>query len=227
MPEKIKKHKEIVLIVGIGLFLAITAVIGIYQEGDPVNYAQAATTANVTVSATVAQSEELTISAVNADVAINGSTTTVTSTADVNLGALTTGANSIAAQTLTMTTNAGSGYTVNVKYDHELRRTSATTTDIDDHSGTNASPSAFSAPATEAFGYTTEDYSLSAAGDGADRFTGGDWAGFTDSDAEVAYHTGAVNATTTKVGYQAGISGITGAGDDYGCTVTYTMASSF
>jgi len=227
MPEKIKKHKEIAFIIGIGLFLSIAGVIGLYQEGDFVDYAQAGTTSNVTVSATVAQSEELTISAVNAGVAINGSTTTVTSTADVSLGTLSTGANSIAAQTLTMTTNAGSGYTVNVKYDDKLRRQSATTTNIDDHSGTNGSPSAFSAPNTEAFGYTTEDYSLSVAGDGADRFTGGDWAAFTDSDAEVAYHTAPVNATTTKVGYQAGISGTTGAGADYQCIVTYTMASSF
>jgi len=43
----------------------------------------------------------------------------------------------------------------------------------------------------------------------------------------VAYHTGPVAATTTKVGYQAGISVLTPAADDYECTVTYTMTGTF
>ena len=227
MAKTIKRNIDVIIVAGIGLFLlvgAIIGVIGVYEKIS-VDYVSAATTADVVVTATVAQSAELTVSAVNAGVAINGSTTTVTTTADVSLGTITVSTNAIAAHTLTMTTNAGSGYTVNTKYDHKLWRSSATSSDIDDHAGTNGSPSVFpESSSDEDFGYTTEDFTLSGT---ADRFSGGKWAGFTTGDSEIAYHTGPVNATTTKVGYQAGVNGLTAAGTDYTCTVTHTMTASF
>ena len=227
MAKTIKRNIDVIIITGIGLFLLVGAMMGVYERIS-VDYVSAATTADVVVTATVAQSAELTVSAVNSGVAINGSTTTVTTTADVAFGTLVAATNAIAAHTLTMTTNAGSGYTVNTTYNNKLWRTGATSSDIDDHAGTNGSPSAFpESTSDEDFGYTTEDFSLSVAGDGADRFTGGDWAGFTTGSSEIAYHDAPVNATTTKVGYQAGITGLTAAGTDYQCTVTHTMTPSF
>ena len=226
MAKIIKKNLDIVLIFGIGLFFVIVGMLGIDKLIPFPTSVQAATSAQVAVSATVAQSEELTVTLVNSGVAVNGATTNATTTGStVPLGTLSTGANTIAAHTLTMTTNAGSGYTVNTKYDHKLWSAAATSTkDIDDFSGSNASPAVFSGAGTEAFGYTTEDFSLSGT---PDRFSGGKWAAFEATNREVAYHTGPVNATTTKIGYQAGISGITPAATDYGCTVTYTMTSTF
>jgi len=227
MAKIIKKNLDIVLIFGIGLFLVIVGMLGIDKLIPFPTSVQAATSAQVAVSATVAQSEELTVTLVNSGVTVNGATTNATTTdTTVPLGTLSTGANTIAAHTLTMTTNAVGGYTVNTKYDHKLWSATATSTkDIDDFSGSNASPAVFSGAGVEAFGYTTEDYSL---GTGtASRFQGGKWAAFTASDLEVAYNTGPVNATTTKIGYQAGISAITPAATDYGCTVTYTMTSTF
>jgi hypothetical protein len=226
MAKTIKRNIDLIIVVGIGLFLLVGAMINVYEKIS-VDYVSAATSADITVSATVAESEELTVTLVGSGVAINESTTTV-ATPDgthVNFGTLSTVANTIAAHTLTMTTNASSGYTVYIKYNHKLYRTASSSQDIDDlATHTNASPGSFSAANTEAFGYTTEDFTLAGT---AARFSGGKWAAFDTSDYEVAYHTGQVSATTTKIGYQAGISGSTTAGTDYGCLVTYTMTSSF
>ncbi|MEO6728872.1 MAG: hypothetical protein ABIM99_03030, partial [Candidatus Dojkabacteria bacterium] len=87
-----------------------------------------------------------------------------------------------------------------------------------DFTGTNATPTAFSAAGTPAFGYTTADATL---GTGtAGRFTGGNWAAFTTSPLEVVYSAVAA-AETIRVGYQAGISTTTPAGS-YLTTVIYT-----
>ena len=228
MSKIIKKNIDIIIISGIGLVLLIGGLISVYEK-VAVDYVNAAgTTSNVAVTATVAQSEELSVSAVGSSEAINGTSTTIATSDGDNLplGTLTTAGNTVAAHTLTMTTNASSGYTVCIEYNNKLRRTSSTTQDIDDlatHS--NAVPGTFSSPGTEAFGYTTEDFTLGTGTPG--RFSSDKWAPFTDSPLEVAYHNSYVNATTTKIGYQAGISTDTVAGSDYTCQITYTMTSSF
>lgn len=224
MIKIIGKNWDIALVFGIGLFVFVFAMLG--QEVSFSNPALASTSSDITVSATVAQSESLTVTSMNAGVTVNGTTTNGTSTnSTVPFGTLTTANNTVIGQTLTMTTNAGSGYTVTTKYDHKLRSTASTTKDIDDFTGSNASPAVFSVAGVEAFGYTTEDITLGTGS--ANRFSGGKWAAFTASDLEVAYHSGPVNATTTAVGYAAGISNLTAAASDYGCTVTYTMTSTF
>ena len=91
---------------------------------------------------------------------------------------------------------------------------------IDDEIGTNASPDTIDA--AEVFGYTTDDSSLSATGDGADRFTNpvNQWAGFTTSPLEITYNAGPASSETTRTGYQVGILGVTEAGT-YTTTVIY------
>ena len=200
----------------------------IYGAPDIGAYEYQPLEAGVTVSATVAETAELMVYGTTTGVSINGATTSiVTTTSTVPLGQLSTFENSVGAQILNMSTNAGGGYTVTIKYDHKLWSSSNTSTDIDDHTGSNATPTVFSSYGTEAFGYTTEDFSLSDAGEGPSRFSGGKWAGFSTDAYEVAYHTGPVSATTTKIGFQAGISVLTPAADDYGCQVTYTMTGTF
>ena len=227
MSKFIKANIDIILVSGIGIILLISGMISVCNK-IAVDYVSAATTANVAVTATVAQSEELTVGAVGSSQSVNGETTTVATTdgANLPLGTISVSSNTVAAHDLTMTTNASSGYTVYVKYDHELRRTSSTTQDIDDlATHTNATPGSFSGAGTEAFGYTTEDFTL---GTGTpNRFSSDKWAAFTTGDLEVAYHDSYVSATTTRIGYQAGISTETIAGTDYGCQITYTMTSSF
>lgn len=156
---------------------------------------------------------------------VNGATTTVTTTdGTIPFGTVTTSVSGIAAHDLTVTTNAGSGYTVAIRYTGKPTSGAA---DIDDHTGTNASPTTMSA-GTEAFGYTTNDATL---GTGtADRFTssgGNKWAAFTTSNAEVAYSSAAVSSQTTRVGYQVGISGTTPAGAYGSSTVIVTATPAY
>lgn len=180
------------------------------------------------VSLTVDPSISFTVNTVASSQTVNGATTTVASTATtIPLGTVTTSANAIAAHDLTVTTNAGSGYTIYARY------TASPTYDgdktiSDGITGTNASPASFTSPATEAFGYTTNDSTLTATGDGAARFTdtGNEWAKFTTSNAEVAYSSAAVSSQTTRTGYQVGIAGTTEAGS-YTTTVILTATPTY
>jgi hypothetical protein len=178
-------------------------------------------TTGQTVSATVDPTLSFTVNSVASAATVNGATTTVTtSSSTIPLGTLSTGANSIAAQDLTVGTNAQNGFTVTVKYTGSLTSGSHNMTD---HTGTNAAPTAFSAAGTEAFGYTTEDFTL---GTGtAARFSANNWAGLTTSPLEVVYNAGAASLTT-RVGYQAGISATTPSGS-YTTTVVYVATPTY
>ena len=176
------------------------------------------------VSLTVDPSLTFTVAGTSSGTACNGATTNQATTAStIPLGRPTGSTNRIGAQNLTVATNAGGGYTVTTRY--TAKPTSGTNT-IADHGGTNASPSAFSAAGTEAFGYTTNDATL---GTGtANRFTNGGpkWAAFTTTNAEVAYSSAAVASDVTCVGYQVGISPTTPAGT-YTTTVIFTATPIF
>lgn len=145
----------------------------------------------------------------NGSLAVNGATITnglATTSTTVPFGTLTSSANKVAAQDVTVSTNSSGGYTVSTRY--TAQPTSGSNT-INDASGSNASPAAFSAAGTEAFGYTTEDATLTGT---ADRFTssgGNKWAAFTTSNAELIYNSAAVSNQTTRIGYQVGIAGST------------------
>lgn len=178
------------------------------------------------VSLTVDSTLSFNLAPVNSGQTVNGATTTVTTTdGTIPFGTVTTGALSIAAHDATVTTNAGSGYTVSIRY---TAKPTSGSNDIDDHSGSNGSPSDMSA-GTEAFGYTTNDATLTVTGDGADRFTNGapDWAAFTTSNAEVAYSSAGVSSETTRLGYAVGISGTTPAGTYGSSTVIVTATPAY
>lgn len=174
-----------------------------------------------TVTVSVDPSLAFSLAAVASSQTVNGATTSVdTTTTTVPFGRVTTASNAIAAHDLTVTTNAGSGYTVYTRYTGALASGTPTITDFS--GGTNTTPATFSSAGTEAFGYTTNDATL---GTGtADRFTssgGNKWAAFTTSNAEVAYSNAAVSSQTTRVGYQVGVAGTTEA-LTYTTTVIYT-----
>ena len=172
------------------------------------------------VSLTVDPTLSFTVAGASSGASCNSATSNATTTSTtIPLGTVTTSTNKIGVQNLTVTTNAGSGYTVFTRY--TAKPTSGSFT-IDDHTGSNASPTAFSAAGTEAFGYTTNDSTL---GTGtAARFTssgGNKWAAFTTSNAEIAYSGASVANETTCVGQQTGISGTTEPAT-YTNTVIYT-----
>lgn len=154
----------------------------------------------------------------------NGSTSNVTTTSTtVPLGTATTSTNKIGIQDVTVSTNASSGYTVYTRY---TAKPTSGSNDIDDHSGSNATPSSFSAAGTEAYGYTTNDAVL---GTGTvDRFTNGGpkYAAFTGSNLEFAYSAGAAANQTTCIAHQAGVGGATAPGT-YTTTVIYTATPTY
>lgn len=157
----------------------------------------------------------------NGSLAVNGATITnglATTATTIPFGTVTASANKVAAQDLSVSTNSANGYTVYTRY--TAQPTSGSNT-IDNHTGSNGTPAVFSAPGTEAFGYTTEDATLSGT---ADRFTssgGNKWGAFTTSNAELVFNATAVNAQTTRVGFQTGISATTEPGS-YVTSVIYT-----
>lgn len=172
------------------------------------------------VTMTVDPTLTFSIAGTTAGATCNGATSNVETTATtVPLGSLTTSANNIGSQDLTVSTNAGTGYTVAARY---TGKPTFGTNDIDDHTGTNAAPTLFSGPGTEAYGYTTNDSTL---GTGtADRFTssgGNKWAAFTTTDAEIAYSSNGVTAETTCIAHQAGVAALTAAGS-YATSAIYT-----
>ena len=183
-------------------------------------------TAGQAVSLTVDPSLTFTITGVASGESVNGATTTVATSTGANtipLGTVTASANAIAAHDLNVATNAGGGYTVFIRY---TGKPTFGANDIDNLATyTNGNPGSFSAAGTEAFGYTTNDFTL---GTGtANRFSSGKWAAFNIANYEVAYNGSATTSTqTTRVGYQVGISGSTPAGN-YTTTVIFTATPTY
>lgn len=165
------------------------------------------------VTMTVVPQLTFTIEGVELGQGINGALSTVTTETGTNLvefGVLSTVDNQIAAHSLNISTNALFGYTVFVKYTGPL---SYMTAQIDDHTGTNAAPTAFPAAGVEAFGYTT------------DSFDENTWAGFTTEFEPISTASGPQD-DTFGFGYQVGIGSLTPAGT-YSTTVVFQATPTY
>jgi len=178
------------------------------------------------VQLTIDPTLTFTCSSVASSQAVNGATTTVnaTCTGIDHANNVTFAANGISALDINVSTNATSGYTVSVRHTGLLSNGSDT---IANWTGTNAVPTSFPAPGTEAWGYTTEDSSL--AGGTANRFTsaGNVWAGFSTANETIIDNTGATTGTeTTRVGQQVGVASTTPAGT-YQTTIIYSIVSTY
>jgi hypothetical protein len=195
---------------------------------SPIDYATAAfiNTAGSTLSLTIDQSLSFSVEGVSSGTDCAGTSTpaAATSTATtIPFGSVTSTINKYSCQDLAAATNATNGYTVFARYTapptNALSQTIADVTP-----GTNLSPQTFSSAGTEAYGYTTDDQSLSVTGDGADRFYDGaayNWAAMSTSNAEVAFESTGVTSTTNRVSHQVGVATITQAGV-YATTIIYT-----
>lgn len=188
-------------------------------------------TDSIAVSATVDPNFSFAVAGVASGGNFNGGTgnINVTSTATtIPFSTLADGTPKIAAHDITITTNAGSGYTVTAS--HSGAASSAPlnsgSNNIDAFSGTNATPTTWSAPAGSAantntgyFGYSTEDATLCTGT--ANRFTdgGAKWAGSSTVGAEVACATTGVSSQTTRIGWEAEINEIQPAGSYTGTVI--------
>jgi hypothetical protein len=176
-----------------------------------------------TLSLTVDNTLTFTVNAVASGQTCNGATSTAASTSTtIPFGTVSPASNAIVCQDLTASTNATNGYTIYARYTAAPTNTLSQT--IDPVSGSNASPAAFSAAGTEAYGYTTNDFTL---GTGtAGRFNSNLWAAMTTSNAEVGYESAGVTSTTYRIGHQVGVSTLTQPGT-YTTTVIYTCTPVF
>jgi hypothetical protein len=176
---------------------------------------------------TSAPSLTFSIAGISSGTSIAGVTTTVTSTATaIGFGSLTVGDGSpnIAAQSITVSTNATGGYTATARHDQDL--TSQNADVIATVSGTNASPAAFGTGVTTGrFGYHTTDSSL-CTGTGS-RFSANDtYASMETSPAEIACDTGPATSQVTQMVYKLVIGNLQEAGD-YQSTVTYITTATY
>jgi hypothetical protein len=173
-----------------------------------------------TLTLTVDDTLSFTVNAVAAGQACNGATSTATSTATtIPFGTVTAAANSIVCQDLQAATNATNGYTVSTRY--TAKPTNALAQTIADFTAPATAPTAFSAAGSEAYGYTTNDATLSNIGNGVNRFIANKWAAMTTTNAEVGYETTGVTSTTYRVGHQVGV-GLTTRPGTYTTTIIYT-----
>ncbi len=171
---------------------------------------------------------------------VNGSpTTTATNTTSITLpfGTLAPNVSKTLAQDLTLATNAIHGYVVTVEQDQNLL--SSTGADIDgfiDGAYTNT-PEAWVAPTNNIaqeytwghWGLTTTDTSLLGAGTD---FLANQWIAASTTPRAIMAHNGPADGTTQSigratVGYQAQISALQEAGDDYNTTLTYIATPTF
>ncbi len=178
-------------------------------------------------ASTIGPTLAVAIAGVSSGTTIAGQTTTVTSTATtMGYGSLTVGDGSpnIAAQTVTVTTNATGGYTSTVQQDGNLRTT--TSDEIATVSGTNASPAAFDTGVTAGrFGYHTTDSSLCTGTAG--RFTSNDtYAALDLTPYEVACSGGPATSEVTSLVYKLVIGTLQEAGD-YQNVVTYITTATY
>lgn len=195
-----------------------------------------ATTAAVSVSATVDPALTFTVANVGAD----GTTlkTGVTTSTGCAAGTNATnvifpnGANAMVADTdytcgqlLTTTTNGSGGFTTTVARPSGSNTLTSGSNSITEWTGTNATPTSWPSSSTESFGYTTDATPLGTGTTG--RFGANNvWSGLTTSSLEVDYSNVAVSARTTKVGYRVRFTPTTEAGA-YTGTILYTSTPVF
>ncbi len=189
-------------------------------------------TNSIAVSATVDPLFTFTVTPVTTG-SVNGDAVNVlgtTSTA-ISFGSLNTTTASVSAHDLTVVTNAANGYQITASSAATAQSgfpplVSGSTNNIDNFTGSNASPTSWSAPGgssananTGFFGYTTNDSTLCTGT--PDRFTNGgpNYAGFSTTGQEVACNSAAVTTETTRVGWKVAINALQPSGTYTGTVI--------
>ncbi len=193
----------------------------------------------VTVSASVDTSLTFTVSGVNASSTVNGSpTTTAATTTSTSLpfGTLAIGVSRVLAHDLSVTTNAASGYSVTVAVTGALQSTTGAVIDGFVNGSNTNTPSAWQGPSALIadpatyghWGITSDDATTSRSAE----FDSDEWVSPSTTPIVVMGNTGPSDGSTngfglTRVGYQAQISALQEAGDDYTTTLRYVATPVF
>lgn len=169
-------------------------------------------------AATVAPSISFSVSGVSLGTLVAGVTTTIGTSANaISFATLPVGTAVVAAQTISVTTNATGGYTTTIFQDGNLRNS---INQIQPVSASNASPAAWpTGITTSAFGYHTTATPLCTGT--LTRFSSNNtYAAATTTPTEIACSTAPVTAATTSIVYQLQIGNLQQAGT-YSNTITY------
>jgi len=190
---------------------------------------------NVEVTANVSTSFNFQVTGLATSSPVNGTSTTKTATATtIPFGNLVNGVIDTLAQRLNVTTNAAQGFAVTVYQDSNFL--SSTGADIDGFANgtyTNT-PATWSAPSNSVsdektwghWGLTsTDDYN-------SDEFASNKWVAASTTPRIIFTHASSSDGTTddvgsTTIGYQAQITSLQEAGDDYTTTLTYVATPTF
>jgi hypothetical protein len=194
---------------------------------------------DVLVTANVDTTLTFTVSGVADGATVNTSptTTSTTTTSDtLPFETLVPNVSKTLAQDLAVATNARNGFVVTVEQSQQLL--SSTGADIDgfvDGSWTTT-PTAWAAPANNIasentwghWGLTSEDFVTGRSSE----FSGDTWVAASTTPIIIMGHTGPSDGATagqgaTRVGYQAQITALQEAGDDYNTTLTYIATPTF
>jgi hypothetical protein len=194
---------------------------------------------DVVVTANVNTTLTFTVSGVAGAQAVNGSpTTTATTTTSSSIPFETLAANvsKVLAQDLSVSTNARNGYVVTVEQSQQLL--SSTGADIDGFVDGNwtTTPTAWASPANNiALENTWGHWGLTSTDDDTTRsseFTSNTWVAASTTPIVIMSHTGPADGATAgigaaRIGYQAQITALQEAGDDYNTTLTYIATPTF
>lgn len=149
----------------------------------------------------------VTVSGLTSGTTTEGVTTNVTTLSNtIPFSSLTVGSIAIAAQRITISTNADSGYLIYLAQDGPLQHTRyGPSVVMAPVGGSNSSPAAYAPTggATSAYGYHAGDDAL---GGGSTRFASNDtYAALTTSLSEIAYSSGPVSNESTDIIYKLSI----------------------
>jgi hypothetical protein len=193
----------------------------------------------VLVSASVDTSLTFTVSGVNSSSTVNGSPTTTVATTTSNslpFGTLPQNQSRILAHDLTVVTNASQGYTVTVEQTGALQSTTGAIIDGFIDGSNTVTPAAWQGPSaliadTATFGHwgltSTDGTTTRSLEFGADQ-----WVSGSTTPIVIMGHTGPADGSTAgvgsaRIGYQAQISALQEAGDDYTTTLRYIATPTF
>lgn len=195
----------------------------------------------VIVSATVDTTLTFTVTGVNAGLSVNGSpTTTSATTTSVSLpfGTLPANTSRVLAHDLAVTTNASNGYTVTVVETGALQSTTGAIIDGFVNGSNTNTPTAWQGPSTLVadpatyghWGITSDDATVTARA--GIQFSANQWVAPSTTPIAIMGHNGPSDGSTSgigtaRVGYQAQISALQEAGDDYTTTLRYVVTPTF
>lgn len=194
----------------------------------------------VTVTASVDTSLTFTVAGVNPGLTVNGSATTTSATTTstaLPFGTLPIGPSRMLAHDIAVVTNASAGYTVTVVQTGPLQSTTGATIDGFINGSDTNTPTAWQGPSgliadPDTYGHwalTSDDATITAR---TSQFGSDQWVAPSTTPIAIMGHTGPSDGTTSgsgaaRIGYQAAISALQEAGDDYTTTLRYVVTPVF